>query len=118
MEDSFPKRLFTRPPILFPFIALFHLLILAYSIWNYSEFPFPSVYWVSPLWILCYTMSWLFICDLRRWAAFTYIALVILNVALQFFLKGQTDLALYTPPFYFVYILFSLFIFVHFKKFR
>jgi hypothetical protein len=117
-ESSFLKRILRKPPLVFPWILLFHLFILCYTIWSYSEFPFPSEAWIAPLWLLVYTLCWLFVCDLRKWAAIAYLLLTMINMALSFFLKNATDLAVYTPPFLLIYILFSFFILFYFKRFR
>lgn len=116
MSETFLKRIFTKPPILFPLVALFHLMMLCYSIWNYKEFSFPSVYWLPSLWLLIYLISWLFICDLKRWAALLYIALTILNVLLHYILKYQSEVSIYTAPFFVIYILFSFFALFYYRK--
>ena len=118
MSEPFIKRVWTKPPILFPLVALFHLLMLFYSIWNYREFPFPSESWISTAWILSYTICWIFICDLRHWALLTYIGLTALSVILQFTLKFRSEVDLYTPTFYIIYILFCVFLVFYYKKFR
>jgi hypothetical protein len=116
MKESFFKRILTKPPIVFPFVALFHLLILCYSIWNYKEFPFPSVYWIPVLWLLLYSFFWLFVCDQKRWAAFGYLGLTVINIALHYFLKFESERSVYTPSFLLIYILFSFFILFYFKR--
>src|SRR5690242_18532794 len=88
MNDSFFKRIFKKPPILFPLVALFHIAMLLFSIWNYSTEPFLSIAWVQPLWMLLYSLSWLFVCDMKRWAAYVYIALTTLNLMLRMALKS------------------------------
>lgn len=117
ISESFLKRIVTKPPVLFPLVALFHLLMLAYSAWSYAEFPFPSVYWIPVLWLLLYFLSWFFVCDFRRWAAFSYIGLTILNIVLHYTLKFESEIAIYTPPFLLVYVVFSVFVLVYFRRF-
>jgi len=116
MENFFLKRIISKPPVFFPWVALFHFFILAYSIWSYAEFPFPSEYWIPSLWLLVYTTCWLFLCDLKRWAAWLYGGLTILNICLHYALKYQSDIAIYTPPFLVLYILFSVLVLLYYKK--
>lgn len=118
LNDSFIKRIWTKPPVLFPLVALFHFVILGYTVWLKHSFPFPSEYWISSLWLLLYTISWLFACDLKRWAALTYIGLTVVNIILQLTLKSPYDLALYTPSFFLIYVLFSFFILFYYKAFK
>lgn len=117
MVDSFLRRIITKPPVLFPLVALFHLLMLIYSIWNFYGFPLFSIYWISTLWVLVYTVTWLFVCDLKRWAMSVYTGLSALSVVLQYFISNKSDLQLYTPSFYVIYLLFTFFILFYYKKF-
>ncbi len=117
MRRSFLGRIMTKPPMLFPWVALFHLLMFLYSLWNYKEFPFPSEYWTPVLWLALYCFTWLFVCDLKRLAAFVYIGLTIVHILLQYFLRFESEVALYTPPMVWMYILFSFFILAFFRRF-
>jgi len=111
-------RIITKSPVLFPLVTLFHLLMLAYSIWNYKEFPFPSVYWIPVFWLLAYGISWFFVSDMRRWAAWIYLALTSLNILLHYALPFQSEVAIYTPPFLLLYVLFSFFVLAYYRRFR
>lgn len=108
---------FKKTPILFLAVALFHLLMLGHSIWMYSDFSFPSIYWIPVLWLLVYLISWLFICRMRRRAAWLYLGLTSVNILLHYTLSYQSEIALYTPPFLLVYIIFCFFILVYYKRF-
>ncbi|HTM65187.1 MAG TPA: hypothetical protein VL093_02625 [Flavipsychrobacter sp.] len=118
MQKNLLIRISTKPPVIFPFVALFHLLILCYTIWNYKEFPFPSVYWIPVLWLLLYSFFWLFVCDLKRWAALGYLGLTVLNIALHYFLKFESERSVYTPSFLLLYVFFSFFILFYFRRIR
>ena len=117
MEQSFIKRIWQKPPVLFPWVALFHVVMLCYSIWNFSSEPFPSIGWMQPFIMLLYTVSWIFACDLKRWAALVYIALTTLNLVLRFMLTSQHDLAVYTDVLFPIDILFTFFVMFYFKRF-
>lgn len=115
----FLKNILTKPPVMFPLVALFHLFMLGYSLWwDVGEVPFPSVYWISSLWLLVYTVCWIAICDLRKWAGITYVLLTALHISLHYLLHSATDIALYTPPFMLVFVLFSFFVLVFFRRFQ
>lgn len=101
---------------MFPWVALFHLMMLVYSIWNYKEFPFPSVYWLPTLWQAAYFFCWLFVCDMRRWAGLSYIGLTAINIILHYALSYKSEIAIFTPPFLLIYILFSFFILVYYRR--
>jgi hypothetical protein len=118
MAEAFIKRIWKKPPLLFPLIAVFHFIWLAYSIWNYNSEPFPSVAWVQPLWILAYAVSWLFTCDLKKWAALAYIGLATLNMSLRFILTSPTDLSNFTDTIFPIDVLFCFFLLFYFRKFE
>ena len=117
MSQSFIKRIWSKPPQLFPLAALFHIAMFLLSVYNYKGDPFPSAMWAQPLYLLLFTVSWIFICDLKLWAAYTYIALTTLNLILRFFLKDISDLDAYTDALFPADILFTFFVMFHFKKF-
>jgi len=118
MDERFFKRIVSKPPVLFPWVALFHLVMLCYGVWNFREFPFPSVYWIPNLWLLAFFVCWLFVCDLRKWAAWGYIALTALSLLLRYLLKYESEVVVYTPTFPIVFILFSFFILFYFRRFN
>ncbi|MCD6062244.1 MAG: hypothetical protein K0R82_155 [Flavipsychrobacter sp.] len=104
--------------MLFPLVALFHIGLLLYSIYDYSSEPFGSAIWVQPLWLLAYAISWLFICDMKKLAAYSYIGLTALNLILRFVLKSPTDLAYFTDALFPADILFTFFVLYYFKSFE
>lgn len=103
---------------MFPLVALFHLVMLVYSVWNYHTEPFPSVAWVQPLWMLCYTICWLIATGMKRWAAFAYIALVTLNLGLRFFMKSPTGLNNFTDALFPIDIIFAMILMAYIKRFH
>lgn len=103
--------------MVFPWVALFHLLVLVFNIWQSMDLPFPSLYWVDSLLLLLYLIAWLFVCDLRRWAAYAYLALVSINILIRVLSASQTDLAMYTNTFFPLDIVFAFFVLAYFKRF-
>ncbi len=110
------KRFIQKPPALFPWVALFHIAMLLFSIWNYRTEPFPSMVWLQPLWMLCFTVSWIFICDMKRWAAMVYIGLTTLNLFLRFYLKDPMLLNNLTDTLFPIDILFTFFVMFYFRQ--
>ena len=80
--------------------------------------PAGGVEWLQVAWMAGYTFFWIAICDLRKWAAFGYIALTLLNIALFFSLKSVYDKDVYSSSLFLVDALFSFFILVFFKRLR
>lgn len=94
--------------MLFPLVALFHIGLLVFSIYNASTEPLSSLIWLEPLWMLAYTITWLFVCGMQRWAAYTYIAITTFNLGLHFFMKdGPYDSSLFLTDAIFAMIVMS-----------
>ena len=113
MTHNFLKRIFTKPPILFPMVALFHVGVLGYNIYIYSTEPLL----IQLIWLLLYTVSWIFVCDLKRWASIMYMALTTLNLLLRFVLKSPIEASNFTDALFPADILFTFFVMYYFKKF-
>ena len=114
---DFIKRIIKKPPILFPLVALFHIVLLGKSLWDYHAEPFPSAIWVQPLWMLAYTVSWLFVCDMKKPAALIYIALTTLNLTLRYMLTSSTALSNFTDTLFPADALFTFFVFFYYRQF-
>lgn len=115
---AFFADLIKKPPILFPLVALFHVLAFAYSLWSVHDVPFPAIDWLQPLWMLCFTACWLAACDLRRWGALGYILFTTINIILRFAVKSPIEQDVLTNALFPADILFSFFIMFYFRRFR
>lgn len=105
--------------MLFPWVALFHLVLCCISIWIYRTEPFPSVGWLQPLWIVASTVVWVFICDMKRWAAYSYVFLTSLSLLLRFLLKMDvTEISLYSSALFPMDVIFSFFVLYYFRRFN
>lgn len=119
MTEQLPflKRIFTKPPIALPIILVFHIIWWGYSIYsNAASQPFPSALWTESLWLLGYTVCWLFICDLKKQAANGYIAITILNLILRFTLTGNNR-EFYTDVIFPADLIFCFFLLLFYKRF-
>lgn len=118
MADSFFKRIWQRPPVVFPLVALFHVVMLVYNVWIFRSEPFPSEGWVFPGIFFLYTICWLFVCDLKRWAAFGYVILTATSIILRYTLKDWAKIELYADTLFPYDILFTFFIMFFYKRFK
>jgi hypothetical protein len=107
-----------KPPILFPLVGLFHILMLGWVIWDDRFLSFPGIEWLQVLWLVGYTVCWIAICDLRKWGAIGYIALTAVNVALQFAVRSGKVSWIYTSNLELIDVFLCLFLFLYYKLFR
>lgn len=77
----FLRDIIRKPPGAFPYIALFHLLMVGFVLIFWWGAPI-SFYYIELGWTIGFTVCWLYICDLRRWAAYGYIGLTVANIVL------------------------------------
>ena len=82
-----------------------------------SYAPF-GVEWLQVAWMLAYTIFWLGACGLRRWGAWGYLGLTLLNAILFLSLKTVYEKDVYTSSIFLVDGLFSFFILFYYRRFR
>ncbi|MBS1773669.1 MAG: hypothetical protein JST82_12485 [Bacteroidetes bacterium] len=113
MSNNLIDKFIKQPPIVFPLVALFHIALLGYSIYNASTELLSSVLWLQPVWMLCLSFAWLFSCAMKKWAALVYVGLVVVDIALHLFDKdGHVGSLLY-----FYDVLFAMILMAYFKRF-
>lgn len=86
MLHNIYDRLVRKPPVLFPLVALFHLVMLVMTLWQFGGqgvLMSREGIIAGSVWLL-YTVLWLFICDMKKWAAIGYIALSLAGLCGQF----------------------------------
>lgn len=98
---------------MFPLVALFHIVMLGFSIFNASTEPLSSLIWLQPLWMVVYTIAWVFVCGMKKWAALAYIIFTVLNVTLHF-LAGD----LYVSSLFLMDVVFSMILMAYYKHFK
>lgn len=113
---TFIRDVIRKPPVIFPWIALFHVVMLAYVLWIFHTEPLFSVGWLQPLWMLGYTVCWLFVCDMRRWAAYGYMLLTSVNLLLYAFSGDVILRDLYTSALLLIDAGFCVFIMIYFRR--
>ncbi len=118
MSVPFYKRMWQKPPVVFPWIALFHAGFLLYLLYDSIADPVGGLILFQPLIMLLYTVAWLFVCDMKRWAAISYIAITTLNLLLRFALTDTMDKVYFTDTIFPADVLFTFFVMFYFKKFE
>jgi len=115
MSRSLIKEWWSKPPALFPWVALFHLVITSHAIWTFIGEPIDA--WSYPLSFVLYTILWFFVSALKRWAALGYIILTSINLVLHYFLVKDGAWYAFSGAMFPLDILFSFFILVFYKHF-
>lgn len=110
------KKWWTKPPALFPWAALFHLVITLHAIWTFRDEPMEG--WAHPLSLVLYTVLWFMVCRMYRWAAWGYLGLTSINLMLHYLLAKEGALHFFSGSLFPIDILFSFFILVYYKKFE
>lgn len=117
-SKEFLSDIIRKPPMLFPLVGLFHILWLLWTIWDDRHVPFPGIEWLQVLWIMAYTFFWLAACDMRKWGAFGYIVLTILDTSLYLAARNHKVSELYMSNLFLIDGLFSFFLLFYYKRFR
>lgn len=111
------KRFWTKPPTLFPLVALFHIGAVIFSIAVNSSEPLSSAAWIQFAWLPAYTLAWIFLCDMKKWAGYLYILLTAADLVMRFLLKSyDSDMAWHASLWFPMNVLFSFFVLFYFKQ--
>lgn len=110
------KRLWTKPPVIFPMVALFHLLITIHAFWTFKDIlSIDALAWAHPVCLLLYTIIWISLCDLKKWAAFAYVGLMCVNLCLHYFVPPAEGFSTALFP---ADLIFSFLVLIYFKRFE
>lgn len=110
-------RLFRKPPVAFPLVALFHLYLLGRAICDFSDIPFPDAVWTQVLWHAAYLAAAAGIVLLRRWGAWMYLGLTAANIILRYVLKDPVDLSALTDAVFPFDIVISFLVLFFYRRF-
>lgn len=101
-------------PLVFPILAVFHLLLLAYALFNFwTEW---SSAWGQIAWLLAYTVAWTLITLGQKWAAFFYWGLMVSNLLLLVFIEEPALQIRYTNAMAYLDVVFSLVLLIYYKR--
>jgi hypothetical protein len=118
MQNSFLKRIISKPPILFPWAALFQIVITIAAVVTLYPTPLGQQDWLRPLCMALFSVIWLFVCDMRKWAAMSYIVFTMLCLGLHYFTKMDTPERIFSDAFFPFDMVLSFFILLYYKKFQ
>lgn len=120
------KSFFKKAPFIFYFILAFHLYLTFTEMRNYwTDTSVSYIYFFRPFLYLLYTLAWLGVCFMKKWAGLAYLILTFITVNFHLFIpvdpfstlamyKHALSDVLFTPiP---VNLLFCFFILFYFKR--
>jgi len=112
---EFLNDIVRKPPLLFPLVALFHVLWLLWTIWDDRKEPM-DIAWLQVVWLAVFVFLWIEISDLRKWAAIAYFIFTLLDVSLA--LAAKTNIAYFFYPCNLVGfdVLFSVLILIFYRR--
>jgi hypothetical protein len=113
----FISDIFRKPPILFPLVAVFHVVWFFICLLSLVQQPGTSTY-VGMLWMLVYSIFWIGVADQRKWAAMGYIGITVVDIIIWYMAYAHGTTSPYQSPLFLIDILFSFFIMFYFKRFR
>ena len=108
----------TKPPLIFPFIALFHLFSVFYVLYTADVKEFGIAELISIAWMAGFTIFWLGACDLKKWGAWGYMGLTLLDALLFIALKTTYDRKVYVSSIFIIDGIFSFFLLFFYKRFE
>jgi len=107
-----------KPPVLFPLVGLFHVLLLARTIWDDRHVPVTDIAWVEVLWMTAYTMFWLAACDMRKWGALAYMLLTATDACVYLAVRNHLLPIDAISNMFLIDALFSVFLLYYYKRFN
>lgn len=111
------KDFFTKPPVVFPLVALFHLLLLILSVVSLISAPATATE-IGAAWMLAYTLFWLAASTMRKWGAIGYILVTVADILTWYAVKDPHLRDFYNSSLFLISIVFSLFIVIYYRRFR
>lgn len=106
---------FKNTPLLFLLVAVFHIVIAGHAMYSFRDMNLED--WQHPLLVVLYTLLWLWVCTLRKAAAYCYIGLTIVCTLIAFVLVPKYPNLSFDTPLFPIDMLLSMIILVYFKKF-
>lgn len=111
--SSFFEKYIKRPPVVFPLVALFHIVLFGYTVYIDADIMFSTPIWIQVLWMFLYTFSWIFVWGLKRWALYTYVALTLCSIIVRL----TVDDSFYHSSLFLTDIIFSMLGLAYIKRF-
>jgi glycerol-3-phosphate acyltransferase PlsY len=118
MSVPFIKRIWQKPPIAFPLIGLFHVGILGYILYDNISDPIGGLIWMQPISMLVYTVLWLLICDLKKWAALGYMGVTTANLIARMLITDHMVEVYFLNVLFPADVIFTIITLIYYKKFE
>ena len=118
MNESLFKRLITKPPILFPLAALFHIVICLSAIVSLYPTELSQKEWARPGGMLLFSILSVFLCGMKKWAAIAYVLMSMLSLAIIYLHPNLSALLLFADSIFPFNVILSFFILLLFKRFK
>lgn len=113
---GFIKRFWQKPPLAFPLIALFHIGLLVYILYRDMTAPEDAILGQTAT-MLLYTIAWLLVCDMRKWAVFVYMGLTTANLWARFVIDDTMIRNNFTDVIFPADVVFTFILLLYYKKF-
>lgn len=118
MSATSLKQFISKPPVLFPLAALFHIIITISAIVSLYGINPGQRDWLRPLSMAIFTVFSLLLCTMRKWTAIAYVLLSIVCLALFYFSPADSPSHIFGNGFFPFNLIISLFILLLFKRFK
>ena len=105
-------------PVMFPLVALFHVLWLSWILIGLGSEVYSLELIVRISWMALYALFWIAACDRKKWGALGYLFLTLLNTILFLVLKTAALRSYYMSSLFLLDALFSFFLLFYFKDFE
>lgn len=112
------QSFFSKPPILFPLAALFHLVLLLMSAAILWPTPLNQPEWLSPLAHTGFTVAAFALCSMRKWAALVYVALSMLCLAMMYLSAADSTVRIFAQALFPLNLILSFFVLLFYKRFQ
>ncbi len=114
---TFVSDIFRKPPVLFPLVAVFHIVLLCITLYTAIKEPGNTTY-LGLLWMTAYAFFWVGTADLRKWGALGYIGVTVVSIVVWYMAYAVGHRPSNGSPIFLIDLLFSFFIMFYFKRFR
>ena len=122
--QTFYDRYFRQIPVLFPLVALAHVVWLGLTVVSFAQLDVLGTFigGGTCVELLLYAVLWLAVCDMRRRAAIGYMVLTAINLGLQYLTPAHAEWRsvadALAPAHIPIDVLMCFFLLFYYKRFR
>lgn len=118
MQESSFKQFISKPPILFPLAALFHIIISLSAIITLYPTPLSQRDWLRPLGMVIFSALSVWLCTMRKRSAMAYVSFSIISLGIIYLTQRDSPEFIFGNSFFPFNIILSFFILLLFKRFK